>query len=160
MDFPRETVHALERLLRLFRRMSTPSDLSLTAVATLSTLERTGPRRLTELAAAEGVTQPAMTQLVSRLQDAGLAARAADPADGRVVLVGITDTGRDFLERRRALRAERLVVLLDRLPTDQQDALRAALPAIDALTRLALEEPPAVPTAAVPDTRHTPGAPT
>ncbi|MEV1006036.1 MarR family transcriptional regulator [Streptomyces sp. NPDC049881] len=153
MDFPREAVSSLERLLRLFRRMSTPSDLSLTAVATLSTLERTGPRRLTELAAAEGVTQPAMTQLVSRLQDAGLAARAPDPTDGRVVLVGITDEGRAFLTRRRALRAERLLGLLDQLTPEDRAALEAALPAIDALTRLALEEP-----RPVPDTPHTPGA--
>ncbi|MFR9723152.1 MarR family winged helix-turn-helix transcriptional regulator [Streptomyces sp. MS19] len=153
MDFPREAVSSLERLLRLFRRMSTPSDLSLTAVATLSTLERTGPRRLTELAAAEGVTQPAMTQLVSRLQDAGLAARAPDPTDGRVVLVGITDEGRAFLTRRRALRAERLLGLLDQLTPEDRAALEAALPAIDALTRLALEEP-----RLVPDSPHTPGA--
>ncbi|MBX6358009.1 MAG: MarR family transcriptional regulator, partial [Micromonosporaceae bacterium] len=60
---------ALEQLVRLLlRRLSPPSGLSLAAAATLATLERSGPQRLTELAAREGVTQPAMTQLVSRLQ--------------------------------------------------------------------------------------------
>ncbi|MBO0816571.1 MAG: MarR family transcriptional regulator, partial [Actinobacteria bacterium] len=38
--------------------------MSLTAAATLATLDRSSPRRLTALAAHEGVTQPAMTQLV------------------------------------------------------------------------------------------------
>jgi DNA-binding MarR family transcriptional regulator len=46
--------------------------LSLTATATLATLDRSGPSRLTWLAVREGVTQPAMTQLITRLEDAGL----------------------------------------------------------------------------------------
>lgn len=85
----------------------------------------------------QGVTQPAMTQLVTRLQDAGLAERRADPEDGRVVRVHITDAGRGELLRRRALRTERLGALFEQLTAEQQDALVAALPAIDALTRLA-----------------------
>ncbi|RKN45725.1 MarR family winged helix-turn-helix transcriptional regulator [Streptomyces hoynatensis] len=167
MDLSTETANALQRLFRLFRRLSAPSELSLTAVSTLSTLERTGPHRLTELAAREGVTQPAMTQLVSRLQEAGLAARATDPSDGRVVLVHLTEAGRATLARRRELRAERLKELLDRLSPDERSALAAALPAIDALTRLEPEEQPrpgatASPPAPVPDpTPDVPnGAPT
>src|SRR5213078_281524 len=106
---------ALERLIGLFRSLSPPDGLSLTATATLATLERSGPRRLTALAVSEGVTQPAMTQLIARLQDAGLVRREADPADGRVVQVRVTDQGRDMLARRRAVRAERLAVILDRI---------------------------------------------
>ena len=52
---------ALERLIGLFRSLSPPDGLSLTAAATLATLERSGPCRLTALAANEGVTQPALT---------------------------------------------------------------------------------------------------
>ncbi|MEU6082552.1 MarR family transcriptional regulator [Streptomyces sp. NPDC047108] len=131
-----EVAAALERLFRLFRRLGTPTDLSLTAVSTLSDLERTGPGRLTALAAREGVTQPAMTQLISRLQESGLVTRASDPEDRRVVRVHITDAGRDALARRRAARAERLGHLLERLSPDDRAALTAALPAIDTLTRL------------------------
>ncbi|MEV6315695.1 MarR family transcriptional regulator [Streptomyces sp. NPDC051776] len=135
-----ETAAVLERLLRLFRRLGAPVGLSLTAVSTLSALERTGPGRLTALAVREGVTQPAMTQLISRLQGAGLVTRASDPEDGRVVRVHITDAGREALARRRAARAERLGELLDRLCPDDRAALLAALPAIDALTRLEPED--------------------
>ena len=70
----------MERLIGLFRSLSPASGLSLTAAATLATLERSGPSRLTWLAVREGVTQPAMTQLISRLEEAGLVQRAADPA--------------------------------------------------------------------------------
>src|ERR1700724_2510345 len=123
----------LERLIGLFRSLSPPDGLSLTAAATLATLERSGPRRLTSLAVQEGVTQPAMTQLIARLQDSGLVRRDADPDDGRVVQVRLTDQGREMLALRRAVRAERLAAILARISPEDQAALAAALPAIDAL---------------------------
>jgi len=123
----------LERLIGLVRSLTPPDGISLTAAATLATLERSGPRRLTALAVQEGVTQPAMTQLVARLQDSGLVRREADPADGRVVQVRLTDQGREMLARRRAVRAERLAGILARISPADQTALGAALPAIDAL---------------------------
>jgi DNA-binding MarR family transcriptional regulator len=128
-----EVAARIERLLGLFRSLSPPSGLSLTAAATLATLERSGPSRLTSLAVKEGVTQPAMTQLIARLQESGLVSRTADPADGRVVQVRLTDEGRAILARRRAVRAERLAEILARLSPEEQAALGAALPAIDAL---------------------------
>lgn len=123
----------LEQVLGLFRSLVQPSELSMTAGATLASLQRNGPSRLTVLAVREGVTQPAMTQLVSRLQDAGLVTREADPADGRVVQVGITDEGKATLARRRARRADGLVGVLARLSAEHRAALAAALPALDAL---------------------------
>jgi len=127
-----EVAAGLVRLLGLIRWLS-PPGLSLTAAATLTTLERSGPRRLTELAADEGVTQPAMTQLVGRLEAGGLVERSADPGDGRVVRVRLTDAGRELIARRRAARAERLSGLLAALSPADQEALAAALPAINAL---------------------------
>jgi len=119
----------------------------MTAAATLGTLDRFGPFRLTALAAAEGVTQPAMTQLVGRLADSGLVARSADPDDGRVVYVEITQEGRDMVARRRAARADRLSMLMARLSPADQDALAAALPAINALASLRRDNPLAPPAA-------------
>ena len=136
-----EVAAGLERLIRLFRWISPPSGLSLTSAATLATLERGGPRRLTALASREGVTQPAMTQLVARLQDAGLVDRVPDAADGRVVYVRITAEGRAMLARRRAVRVERVAALLARLSPDEQAALAAALPAIDALANAQRDDP-------------------
>jgi hypothetical protein len=52
------------------------------------------------------------------------------------VNVHITDAGRDLVAQRRAIRAERLSALLSRLSQADQNALAAALPAIDALTSL------------------------
>ncbi|HTZ92547.1 MAG TPA: MarR family transcriptional regulator [Streptosporangiaceae bacterium] len=145
-----DVVAGLERLVSLIRRLS-PPGMSLTSAATLNTLERSGPCRLTALAAAEGVTQPAMTQLVGRLTEAGLVTRCADPEDGRVVHVQLTDEGREFVARRRAVRAERLSGMLARLSKADQDALAAALPAITALVG---EDLPAEATGPADRTEH------
>lgn len=138
-----ELVVRFEQLVRLVRSLSPPSGLSLTAAAALGTLERSGPRRLTALAAREGVTQPAMTQLIARLEQAGLVRRAPDSADGRVVEVHITPEGAALLARRRAVRAERLAGILADLDPRQQAALAAALPVMDVLVSASSEEPAA-----------------
>src|ERR1039458_1593870 len=64
------------------------------------------PWRITELAAREGVTQPAITSLVNRLEERGWVERHGDPRDARVVLVRLTGQGREVHERlRREYRA-------------------------------------------------------
>jgi DNA-binding MarR family transcriptional regulator len=125
----------LVQLMSLIRWISMPG-MSLTSAGTLATLERSGPCRLTALAAAERVTQPAMTQLVGRLAEAGLVTRCADPDDGRVVQVQLTDDGRSHVARRRAYRAGRLSSLFTQLSSADQDALAAAMPAMNALVSL------------------------
>ena len=134
----------LERVVSLLRALSQPSGLSMTSVATLATLERQGPRRLTALAALAGVTQPAMTQLISRLEDDGWCAARPTSADGRVVQVRITDEGRATLARRRAGRAAKLAVILTQLSPEYQAALAAAVPALDALAAARRDEQPAL----------------
>jgi DNA-binding MarR family transcriptional regulator len=112
----------------IIRRRS--RTLSLTALSTLATLERTGPRRLTDLAVAEEITQPSMTSLVTQLEQLGLAERRRDLVDARVVLVAITRAGLQLVRKRRRAGAEALTELIDKL--DEQDAaeLNAALPAL------------------------------
>ena len=82
-----------------------------------------------------------MTQLIGRLQESGLVDRAADPADGRVVQVRLTEEGRAMLARRRAVRAERLAEILARLSPDEQAALSAALPVMDVLANAQRADP-------------------
>jgi DNA-binding MarR family transcriptional regulator len=126
-------VTRLERMVGLLRSLSQPDQLSMTSASTLAMLEREGPSRLTALSARQGVTQPAMTQLIGRLHDSGLVRRETDPADRRVVLVSITGEGKALLACRRERRAERLAALLGQLSPDNRAVLAAALPAMDAL---------------------------
>jgi DNA-binding MarR family transcriptional regulator len=129
-----------ERIVGLFRSLSLPSELSMNSATTLASIERFGPQRLTLLAASEDMTQPAMTQLVNRLEEAGLMRREASPDDRRIVLVTITEAGRATLARRRAVHAERLAGILAELSPAHQQALAVAVPALDALASVPREE--------------------
>jgi len=91
------------------------------------------PRRITELAAREGVTQPAITLLVNRLQERGWVTRDTDPADARVVLVTLTSRGEKVHER---LRAEYRALLHEEMATlDDHDVetLARAIEILDGL---------------------------
>src|SRR5260370_42351322 len=95
-------------------------DLSLPTASTLGRLGRDEPVRLTALAAAEGIAQPSMTQLVKRLEQQGLARRVSDPEDGRVALVTLTDAGQALLAERRRAPHPRLADLAATLPGEDE----------------------------------------
>lgn len=121
-----EAVYALAT--ELVRQM--PRDLSLTSVATLSTLVRRGPRRVTELAASEGVAQPSMTALVTALERDGLVERRPDPRDKRAALVSITDAGQEYVARRRRIGADLVTSTLEELTESDRAALADAVEAL------------------------------
>jgi DNA-binding MarR family transcriptional regulator len=133
-DLDQERLAAtFERLFAALRRLNPPDGVSLTAASTLRTLERLGPHRISELAVREGVTQPAMTQLVSRLERDGLAHRSADPADGRAVIVSIADAGQRLLSDRRATRSAKLGQALSSLAAEDRAAIMSARHALECL---------------------------
>jgi DNA-binding MarR family transcriptional regulator len=113
-----------------------PREINLTALSTLATLDRTGPRRVTELAVVQRVKQPTMTSLVKGLERDGYAERRDDPDDRRAALVAITPAGQEALRARRRTGTEAVDALIDKLDDDEQTALLAALPAVRRLLEL------------------------
>jgi len=130
---------AVHDLLASFIRL-TPRDMSLTSVAVLSTLDRNGPRRITELAVSEGVTQPSVTALVASLTREGYVERRSDPADKRVVMVAITEAGVRYLHMRRAESTGIFADAVDRLSPEEAAVLVAALPVVEHLRELVDEQ--------------------
>jgi DNA-binding MarR family transcriptional regulator len=122
---------------------------SLTSRNVLSALAEGGPSRLTALATTTGIAQPAMTQLVGRLEREGLVVRLIDPEDARATLVAITDAGRALRDELHQSLHEHMAGLLDRLPADDQAtlalAMRVAMPLLQQLTRDAAENPQSQP---------------
>jgi DNA-binding MarR family transcriptional regulator len=122
---------------------------SLTSRNVLAALAAEGPSRLTALATATGIAQPAMTQLVGRLEREGLVVRLIDPEDARATLVAITDAGRALRDELHQSLHEHMAGLLDRLPADDQAtlalAMRVAMPLLQQLTRDAAENPQSQP---------------
>ena len=92
-----------------------------------------GPRRITDLAADESVTQPAITLLVNRLQERGWVTRVGDPTDGRAVLVSLTARGERALGH--AL-AEYRTLLHDEMARLDDDEVRTLAEAVQILDRL------------------------
>ena len=129
-DTPQHLSSVLEQLLRLTRQIAQTGQLSFTAASVVAWLAREGPQRLTDLADREAVTQPAMTQLVSRLERDGLVQRGTSATDGRATVVSVTDAGRDVVERRRAERAQTFEKLLAQLSAEDRASINAAIPAL------------------------------
>jgi DNA-binding MarR family transcriptional regulator len=68
-------------------------SLSWTDAWLLGRIADTGPVRLSQLADWQEVDRSTMTTQIQRLETLGLVDRAADPRDGRAVLVSATRTG-------------------------------------------------------------------
>ncbi|MFI1753909.1 MarR family winged helix-turn-helix transcriptional regulator [Streptomyces sp. NPDC020571] len=132
---PDDLIIAVEQMIRYVRHSARTGGLSTAASSTLARLSREGPQRLTGLATAEGVSQPNMTQLVTRLERAGLVRRTADASDGRVVLVAVTPTGLEVVAARRAERAHALRQLMEDMTGPEREATTTALLALARVIR-------------------------
>ncbi len=106
--------------------------VSRTEVGVMRTL-RDGPRRITELATEERVTQPAITLLVNRLEERGWVKRFPDPSDGRAVLVSLTPVGEEVFEQ---LRAEYRALLHEEMATLDDSEVETLAAAVEILDRL------------------------
>jgi DNA-binding MarR family transcriptional regulator len=106
--------------------------VSRTEVGVLRVL-RGGARRITELAAEERVTQPAITLLVNRLAERGWVQRIPDPSDGRAVLVSLTAEGHEVFER---LRAEYRALLHEEMAALDDSEVATLAAAVEVLDKL------------------------
>jgi DNA-binding MarR family transcriptional regulator len=111
------------------REVVSGREQSRTAVTTLTQLEANGPQRVTALATRAGVSQPALTQVVKRMETLGYVVRREDPDDARGTLVEATPAGLAALEQRRTSSQERLEDLLDELAPETVAQLGAAIAA-------------------------------
>ena len=123
---------AIARLSRRLRRHEL-AGLTPTQLAALSTVERSGPLRLGDLAAAEGIAPSTLTRLVTVLEEAGYVTRQPDPSDARASTIAITPLGRETMERLRDENTALLSQNLLLLTPEQRTALAAALPSLELL---------------------------
>jgi len=132
-----ETVERLRAALGMTARYLRTTDagegLTPTELSILATISRRGSLRLTELAEIERVNPTMLSRIAARLSDARLISRRADVDDRRAARVEATAAGRALHDRIRAQRTASLAAHLDELPDEDVQALRAALPALEAL---------------------------
>jgi DNA-binding MarR family transcriptional regulator len=113
----------IEDFNTVFIRLASVQRMNFSTLSVLHSLSRGGPMRLTDLLTTEQIKQPALTRLVSRLEEAGLVTRRRDPSDGRAALLSLTSAGEMVVRSRHADR----VVMLARLTDQLDDRERAVL---------------------------------
>ncbi|MDN7120407.1 MarR family transcriptional regulator [Nocardioides sp. ChNu-153] len=128
-------------VMRLRRRLANErdpaNDLGIGVMGVLGALHRHGEASVGELAAFEKVQPPSMTRAVRKLEERGYVARRSDERDGRLVLVSLTDAGRELVLADRRRRDEWLARELRALTPAERATLRAAVPI---LARLAVQD--------------------
>lgn len=114
------------RLSRRLRAEKADDEVSDAQISALAFLVREGAHTLGELSERERVTPPSMNRTVNCLADAGYIIRAADPKDGRKVVVTPTDTGRELVAETRRRRDAWLYQRLRTLTPEQRRTLADA----------------------------------
>ena len=122
-------------LLRQLREEDLTLQLGPAQLSALSVLVFGGPQTIGALARIEQVAAPTISRLVDALAVAGLAARAADARDRRVVHVSATAAGVSLMQRGRQQRVRRLVRLLEDLTAAELETIGTAAERLARLLR-------------------------
>jgi DNA-binding MarR family transcriptional regulator len=129
-----DVVARLRRAMRRAARAADPGHhLSVAQLELLACLAEHPGARPGQLARQLRLAPNSVTTLVNALVAQGMVARASDGPDRRTVALRLTPAGEAALRRWQATNATILNSALAALPTGQQQALQAALPALDQL---------------------------
>jgi DNA-binding MarR family transcriptional regulator len=123
---------AVGRIARRSRQVHAVGDVTLSEVSVLSRLDRDGPDSPGSLAELERVRPQAMAATLAGLEERGLVSRSPDAADGRRVVMSVTDAGRKMLADRRSEIVRRMAAVLEAdFTAEERRVLVAALPLLD-----------------------------
>jgi DNA-binding MarR family transcriptional regulator len=122
-------------LLRRVREKDKSSGEGPARLSALSVLVFGGPCSLGQLAAAEQVTPPTMTRIVTGLESRGLAERVADAYDARRVQIRTTPKGAKLLQNARRKRVAYLASQLGKLRTPEINQLDNTIRRIEQLLK-------------------------
>ena len=127
---------AVGLLRRQLRQAQADGELTVPETAALARLDRGGPATASGLARLEQISPQSMGATLGALESRGLIERRADPADGRRVVLSVTDAGLQVLRNRRSARTEQLARALSAGFTRAElRQLMAAAPLIERLAQ-------------------------
>ena len=125
---------AIGLLMRKLRQAHLPGELTLAESSALRTLDRGGPAASSDLAKQDRISPQSMGATLATLEQRGLIERHRDPADGRRIMLSISDAGRQVVNDRRGARTELFATALRAAFTDGElSQLRAAAPLLERL---------------------------
>src|ERR1035441_6180365 len=100
-------------LVRRLRQAKAEGELTPPEASALARLDRGGPATSAALARLEQISPQSMGATLSALEARGLIERAADPEDGRRVILSLTAAGRAARRHRRDTLVRQLAVALE-----------------------------------------------
>ena len=123
-------------LLRRLRQAPADGELTLPESSALMRLDRGGPATSSALARLEQISPQSMGATLSALEARGLVERRPDPADGRRVVMSLSEAGLQALRNKRNARVEQLARALSSGFTDSElQQLMAAAPLLERLAQ-------------------------
>lgn len=120
----------LLRLARELRKETEQLGVTTPQVTLLWLVKRSPGLSLAELAAEEGISPPALSGHIDRLERAGLIERLRSSEDRRRVGLELTEEGQRLLRRVRARRTTWLTERLSSLDPAEVEAIDAAIPSL------------------------------
>jgi DNA-binding MarR family transcriptional regulator len=125
----------IARLSRRLRPTEAGAEAGLTPAraAALLNVDRNGPMRLSDLAAAELLNPTMLSRMLGDLVADGLLERVSDPNDRRSAWVSVTTAGAGLARRMRRERTEAVTAALAALSPEEATTIETALPAIERL---------------------------
>jgi len=123
-------------LLRRLRQVRPDDELTLPESSALARLDRTGPATPGALAKVEQISPQSMGATLAGLETRGLVARRPDPADGRRVVLSVTEAGLRLLRDKRGARTGQLAQALSAgFTAAELRQLAAAAPLLERLAQ-------------------------
>jgi DNA-binding MarR family transcriptional regulator len=132
-DVARALFVSMGLLRRRLRASGSPGELTFPEVAALARLERYGSATSAELARLEQISPQSMGATLAGLEERRLVRRSADPADGRRVVMSVTESGRRIVNRRRDVRVEQIAAALTGFTETELHEILTAAPLIQRL---------------------------
>jgi DNA-binding MarR family transcriptional regulator len=127
---------SLGLLFRRMRQTTVAGELTLPETSALARLDRGGPTTAAELARAEQISPQSIGATLTTLEQRGLVARAADPQDGRRVVLTVSEAGLAVLRDKRDARVQELAqALADGFTPAECEQLMAAAPLLERLAQ-------------------------
>lgn len=115
---------------KLVRRLRRDASIPI-SYRVLATLDDIGPAGISQLAEADGISQPAMSVQVTALVQEGYVSKTPDPGDARAQILTLTDAGRAYLQENR----ERIAaVVRGRLGDHSEAEIATAIAVLTSLT--------------------------
>lgn len=136
MNLPLRFFAAMDRMRRAWGEVTPCPELSKSQFSTLLTLRHGGrkpvnretrapftPMTLSELAGAMGQSMPAVSQRITRLEEAGYVERRQDEKDKRTTWIRLTPRGLALLESARQEMMDRMNQLVSQLGEEDLETL-------------------------------------